>query len=83
MNEKFKVIDENGIENEAQIITSFTYKEKDYLIYSIDKDIENSNVYVSKLLKDIEGYDIIEDINDESERIEIQDIVKEILSKVE
>jgi len=83
MNEKFKVVDENGIEKEAEIITSFNYKEKDYIVYSIEKDDENANVYVSKLLKDSEGYDIIEDINNDSEREEIQNIVKEILSKVE
>jgi len=83
MNEKFKVVDENGIEKEAEIITSFNYKEKDYIVYSIEKDDENANVYVSKLLKDSEGYDIIEDINNDSEREEIKNIVKEILSKVE
>lgn len=83
MNDKFKLVDENGIEKEAEIITSFNYKEKDYLIYSIDNDDENANIFVSRLLKDNEGYDYIEDINDDKEREEIQNIVKEILSAVE
>ncbi|MBQ8192846.1 MAG: DUF1292 domain-containing protein [Bacilli bacterium] len=83
MDNKFNVIDENGIEKEAEIITSFNYNEKDYLIYSIDSDEENTNIFVSKLLKDSEGYDYIEDINDDKEREEIQSIVKEILKTVE
>lgn len=83
MDEKFRVMDENGIEKEAEIITSFNYKEKDYIVYSIDKDEQTTNVFVSKLSKDNEGYDVIEDINDEIERNEIQNVVKEILSKVE
>ena len=31
MDEKFKVVDENGIEKEAEVITAFNYKEKDYV----------------------------------------------------
>lgn len=83
MDEKFRVVDENGIEKEAEVITSFTYKEKDYLIYSIDSDEENAGIFVSRLSNDDEGYDVIEDISDDNEREEIQKVVKEILSAVE
>ena len=80
---KFKVIDENNIENTAEVITAFSYKEKEYLLYSVDKDEENSNIFVSRLVKDSEGYDIIEDIEDDTERTEVQNKVKDILSSVE
>ena len=83
MDDKFKVEDENGIEHDAEVITAFTYKERDYLVYSVDADEENSNILVSRLVKDSEGYDAIEDINDDNERIEIQKVVKEILSNIE
>ncbi len=83
MDDKFKVVDENGIEHDAEVITAFTYKDKDYLVYSVDSNEENSNILVSRLVKDSEGYDIIEDIEDDSERQEIQTAVKEILSSVE
>ena len=83
MDDKFKVEDENGIEHDAEVITAFTYKERDYLVYSVDADEENSNILVSRLVKDSEGYDTIEDINDDNERIEIQKVVKEILSNIE
>lgn len=83
MDDKFKVVDENGIEHDAEVITAFTYKDKDYLVYSVDSDEENSNILVSRLVKDSEGYDVIEDIEDDSERQEIQTAVKEILSSIE
>ena len=83
MDDKFKVIDENNIEHNAEVITAFSYKEKEYLVYSVDEDEENSNILVSRLIKDSEGYDVIEDIEDEAERAEVQNAVKEILSSIE
>lgn len=83
MDDKFKVVDENNLEHDAEAITAFTYKNKDYLVYSVDSDEENSNILVSRLVKDSEGYDIIEDIEDNDERQEVQNAVKEILSSIE
>ena len=83
MDDKFKVLDENNIEHTAEVITAFSYKEKEYLVYSVDEDEENSNILVSRLIKDSEGYDVIEDIEDEIERAEVQNAVKEILSSIE
>lgn len=83
MDDKFKVLDENNIEHTAEVITAFSYKEKEYLVYSVDEDEENSNILVSRLIKDSEGYDVIEDIEDEVERAEVQNAVKEILSSIE
>lgn len=85
MDDKFKVLDENNIEHTAEVITAFSYKEKEYLVYSVDEDEdeENSNILVSRLIKDSEGYDVIEDIEDEAERAEVQNAVKEILSSIE
>ena len=83
MDYKFKVLDENNIEHTAEVITAFSYKEKEYLVYSVDEDEENSNILVSRLIKDSEGYDVIEDIEDEAERAEVQNAVKEILSSIE
>lgn len=82
MDDKFRVVDEQGNEHEAEVITAFTYKNKDYLVYSIDSDEENADILVSRLTKDIEGYDVIEDIDNEEERIEVQKAVKEILSSI-
>lgn len=81
--DNFKVINENGEENNANIITAFTYKEKKYIIYSVDKDNENSNIYVSELVKNNDGNDTICDIENEEERKEIFKVVGEILSAIE
>ena len=83
MDDKFKVVDENNLEHNAEVITAFTYKDKDYLVYSVDSDEENSNILVSRLVKDNEGYDVIEDIENDSERLEVQNAVKEKLSSIE
>lgn len=83
MDDKFKVVDENNLEHNAEVITAFTYKDKDYLVYSVDSDEENSNILVSRLVKDNEGYDVIEDIENDSERLEVQNAIKEILSSIE
>lgn len=83
MDENFKVVDENGTEHSAEVVTAFSYKESEYLIYSVDKDEENADILVSRLVKDEEGYDVLEDIEDDSERLEVQNVVKEILSSVE
>lgn len=83
MDDNFKVVDENGIEHTAEVITAFSYKEKEYLIYSIDKDEENANILVSRLVKDSEGYDIIKDIDGDNERVDVQNAVKEILASIE
>ena len=51
MDNKFKVIDENNNELEAEIITVFDYKEKEYVIYAINKEEENADICVSLLEK--------------------------------
>ena len=80
--DSFKIINENDEENIAKIITAFTYKDKEYIIYSIDTDTDNSNIYVSKLIKDNDGNDTICDIENEQEREEVFRATEEILNKI-
>ena len=47
---KFKVRDENGIEREATIITKIEENQVNYLVYTIDRDAQTSNIFVSKLV---------------------------------
>ena len=79
MDNKFKVIDENNNELEAEIITVFDYKEKEYVIYAINKEEENADICVSLLEKDSNNYPIFKDINDSKEKEEIDKVVKEII----
>ena len=82
MDNKFKVIDENYKELEAEIITVFDYKEKEYVIYAINKEEENADICVSLLEKDSNNYPIFKDINDSKEKEEIDKVVKEIIEQI-
>ena len=48
MDDKFKVVDENNLEHDAEVITAFTYKNKDYLVYSVDSEEEYFSIKISK-----------------------------------
>ena len=83
MNNKFKVINENNNELEAEIITVFNYKDKEYVIYSINNDNDKVDICVSRLEKDEKGYSILKDIIDSKEKEEIDNAVKEIIDQIE
>lgn len=75
----FKITDENNIERDATLITVIEVEGKEYVIYSIDRDEENVNIFVSALVKDANGNDIIVDIEDEKEKSKLNEIVKNII----
>ena len=87
-NTKFKILDENNIEREADVVTVIEVEGKEYVVYSIDTDSENCDVLVSRLEALNEGYillnnsgtDEIFDIEDEIEREKIHNIVNELLN---
>lgn len=71
---KFKVRDENGIEREAIIITKIEENQVNYLVYTIDRDAQTSNIFVSKL---VNGN--LEDIQNPEEKQKINELVKHII----
>lgn len=75
----FKITDEKNVERDATLLTVIEVDEKEYVIYSIDRDEENVNIFVSELKKDSNGNDIIVDIEDENEKIKLNDIVRNII----
>lgn len=75
----FKIIDENNVEREATVITVIEVDGKDYLVYSIDRDHENVNIFASLLKKDASGNDIIVDIEDENEKSKVNKVVREVI----
>lgn len=77
-NNTFKVIDENNIERLAGIIGTFTYNNNEYLIYNIDRDNENTNIFVSRLVRNVNGFDTIKDIEDPMERDIVKNMVREL-----
>ena len=79
MDKKFKITDEQGIEREAKLITIFKTDEKEYAVYSIDRDVETANIFVSIVEKDALGNDVLKDIESPEEKQKIDNIVKEII----
>lgn len=79
MDKKFKITDEQNIEREANLITIFESDGKEYAIYSIDRDTETVNIFVSRVEKDAMGNDILKDIDNPEEKVKIDNIVKELI----
>lgn len=79
MDKKFKITDEQNIEREANLITVFENEGKEYAIYSIDRDVETVNIFVSRIEKDANGVDTLKDITDPAEKLKIDNIVKEMI----
>ena len=75
----FKITDQKNVERDATLLTVIEVDEKEYVIYSIDRDEENVNIFVSELKKDSNGNDIIVDIEDENEKIKLNEIVRNII----
>ncbi|MCI7241703.1 MAG: DUF1292 domain-containing protein [Bacilli bacterium] len=79
MDKKFKITDEQNIEREANLITIFENEGKEYAVYSIDRDVETVNIFVSRIEKDTNGVDTLKDITDPAEKLKIDNIVKEMI----
>jgi len=79
MDKKFKITDEQNIEREANLITTFESDGKEYAVYSIDRDAETVNIFTSILEKDVTGNYILKDIENSEEKQKIDNIVKELI----
>lgn len=77
---KVKVIDEHGIDRDANIICKFTIDEKDYVLYSIERDNENDNLFVSKLVNNNDGTSSMVNIEDSVEKNKINEVIKEMIT---
>jgi len=78
MNE-FKIKDENNIERLANIIAIVESEGKEYVVYSVDRDQENVNIFVSCLTKDSIGNEVLIDITDPNEKARLNELVREII----
>lgn len=75
-----RVIDEHNIDREAKIICKFTIDGNDYVLYSIERDEEKDNLFVSKLVKNNDGTSNMVNIDDNGEKQRINEVVKELVS---
>jgi len=75
-----KVIDEHGIDRVANVICSIGIDGSDYVIYWIERDSENDNLFISKLIKNNDGTSNMINIDDSFEKGKLSDIVKELIT---
>ena len=81
IDQNFKIENENGEIKEAELLNVFSINKTEYAVYSIDNGDETSNLYASRIEIDENGQTKLVDLKDNSEKIEIINIVKELLNK--
>lgn len=74
-----KIVDEHGIDRIANVMFSIDVDGSDYVVYWIERDNENDNIFVSKIIKNIDGTASMINIEDTMEKSKISDIVKELV----
>lgn len=74
-----KIVDEHGIDRTANVMFSIDVDGSDYIVYWIERDNENDNIFVSKIIKNIDGTASMINIEDTMEKSKISDIVKELV----
>lgn len=79
--ENFIMLDENGTEKEARIITIIEVDNIEYVVYAIDKDNESDDILVSEIVIDENGNKSIKSIAEEK-KDKIFNIVKELINEV-
>lgn len=79
MNKSFILFDRNNnVQKTADIIVKFIFEGKDYLIYSIDENEQNSQVFVSRLILNSEGNLFVDNISVD-EKVKLNNIVYNIV----
>ena len=79
-NKNIKVVDEHSIDRNANVIFGFNLDENDYVVYWIERDEENSNIFVSRVIKNIDGTFNMLDIDDFMEKSKLSDVVKNLIT---
>lgn len=75
MNKSFILLDRNGnMKKKADIIVKFNFEERDYLVYSIDENEQNCQIFVSKIILNSERKYFIDSISPE-EKNKLNNIV--------
>lgn len=75
-----KIVDEHGIDRIADIVCPIDVMGSDYIVYVIERDNENDNVFVSKLIKNIDNTSNLMNIEDTMEKESISNLVKELIT---
>lgn len=74
----FNIVDETGKNREAQEVLNFEFESDKYCLYSIRRDNENYNLFVSKIIDHGMGNVVLVDLNDDK-KVEIDNIIRYIV----
>lgn len=75
-----KIIDEHGIDRDARILCGLKIENANYVLYAIERDSENDNLFVSKIINNFDGTSNMINIEDSLEKNKINSIVKELVT---
>ncbi len=78
-NQKFN-IEIDGKEKEAEVLKIVSIDNREYVIYSVDRGDETSDIFTSEIIKDEEGYDKLIDIEDKKVKQNLLEIINVIFS---
>ena len=79
-NKNVKVVDEHSIDRNANVMFAFDLEGSEYVTYWIERDEDNGNIFVSKVIKNIDGTFNMLDIDDSMEKTRLSDIVKTLIT---
>lgn len=79
-NKNIKVVDEHSIDRDANIIFALDLDGSEYVVYWIKRDEDNGNIFVSKVIKNLDGTFNMLNIDDSMEKAKLSDIVKELIT---
>ena len=79
-NRNVKIIDEHGIDRNGNVICTLGVDGKEYVLYSIERDLDNDNLFVSLLTKNNDGTANMVNIEDGMEKNAITDIAKQVVT---
>jgi len=79
-NKNVKVVDEHNIDRNANVMFAIELDGSEYVVYWIERDEASNNVFVSKVLKNIDSTYNMVNIDDEDKKKEIAEIVKVLIS---
>ena len=82
-NDKVIVIDENGNEVEATILNIIEIDNNEYLLFSVDANEEDANLFVNKIVRDANGEETTIPIENDEERNMVFNSIKEYINNLE
>ncbi len=70
----------DGVDKKAELIDTIEYNGEIYAVYFTDNGINTNDIYVSKVIKDAEGYDELVDVEDPKVKEYVMSIIQESLN---